>query len=62
MEKKNGLLYASSSLGLVRSFSKSRYEELEMARLRSAEDPRVTPSHAPTICLLVMWKFADKMA
>lgn len=54
MEKKNGLLYASSSLGLVRSFSKSRYEELEMARLRSAEDPRVTPSHAPTICLLVM--------
>lgn len=40
MEEKNGFLYTSSSLVLFRSFSKSPYEELELARIHSAEDSR----------------------
>lgn len=40
IEEKNGFLYASSSLVLFRSFSRSPYGELQLARIHSAEDSR----------------------
>lgn len=38
MEEENGFLYTSLSLVLFRSFSKSQYGELQIARIHSAED------------------------